>query len=61
MKYDYEKLDCLKKQRRAKYSEMWLEKDNYKRTKLQLEIKILDTKIAIEKLKQNKPRPGRGS
>jgi len=61
MKYDYEKMECLRKERSIKYKEMWLEKDNYKKRKLQLEIKILDLKMAIEKMKQYKPRQGRGS
>lgn len=61
MGYDYDKLNCLKKQRSKKYREMWFEKDSYKKRRLQLEVKILDTKIAIEKLKQYKPRQGRGS
>ena len=52
MKYDYEKMNCLKQKRSKMYKEMWLEKDSLKKKKLQFEIKILDIKMAIERLKQ---------
>jgi len=56
MKYDYEKLECLRKERSKKYKEMWLEKDRYKKARLQFEIKILDIRIAMEKMKQSNPQ-----
>lgn len=61
MQYDYEKLEGLNKERSRKYREMWIERDYYKKRKLQLEVKILDLKIAIEKMKQYKLRQGRSS
>ena len=50
--FDYDKINCLRKKRIQTYKEMWLEKDIKKRKRLELEIKILDIKTAIEKLKQ---------
>ena len=54
MGYDNEKMNLLKKKRSKIYKEMWLEKDSLKKRKLQAEIKILDLKMAIEKMKQAK-------
>ena len=51
-RFDYDKINCLRKRRIQTYKDMWLEKDFKKRKRLELEIKILDIKTAIEKLKQ---------
>ena len=52
MWYDIDKMNGLKKKRSELYKKMWLEKDSLKKRKLQAEIKILDLKMAIEKMKQ---------
>jgi len=54
MEYNREKINDLQKKRNKKHKEMWVEKDSLKKRKLQAEIKILDLKMAIEKMKQNK-------
>lgn len=52
MKYDYEKVKCLKKKKVDLYRKMWAEKEYKKKRRLELEIKIIDFKVEIEKLKQ---------
>lgn len=51
MNYDYEKIACLRKQMAEKRKLLTGEKDYDKRKRLEMEIKILDLKIMIEKIK----------
>lgn len=51
MKYDYEKMAQLRKQRWQLYKDMLQEKDYKKKKRLEFKVKILDIKMAIERLK----------
>jgi hypothetical protein len=51
MGYDYEKVVCLTRQKMDLMKKMWQEKDYKKRKTLEYRVKIMDMKIAIEKLK----------
>jgi hypothetical protein len=51
MKYDYEKIVCLNKQKQELTKKMWQEKDYKKKKAIEYKVKILDLKIAIERLK----------
>ena len=52
MKYDYNKIVCLRNKKYDLQRELWIEKDWKKRKKLEYEMKMIDIKVAIEKLKQ---------
>ena len=52
MKYDYNKIVFLRNKKYELQRELWIEKDWKKRKKLEYEMKMIDIKVAIEKLKQ---------
>jgi hypothetical protein len=51
MNYDYEKIVCLNKQKTDLMKKMWQEKEYKKKKAIEYKVKIIDLKIAIEKLK----------
>ena len=52
MKYDYHKIASLRNKKYELQRELWIEKDWKKRKKLEYEMKMIDIKVAIERLKQ---------
>ncbi len=52
MKYDYEKMNYLRKKRAGLVRKKLVEQDYKKRKKFEFEIKMLDIKMAMERLKQ---------
>lgn len=51
MGYDYDKIACIRKQMAEKRKQLNTEKDFNARKKLEMEIKILELKAMIEKIK----------
>jgi len=52
MKYDYDKMRSWRKKRIELVKQKLVEQDYKKKKKLEFEIKILDIKMAMERLKQ---------